>query len=141
MDELMETIIDEWIKGLIPILLPGATVLEKLDPVIDTEVLRAARNVKHVYLVQEQQKNVFEQLLEQDEWVLKQKALSEQEGFAKALRKSLITVVQTLYPSLVELAEQNAISIQEIDALRLVIRQILGAPDEATARFLLNSLS
>jgi len=96
----------------------------------------------------EERLKVFEQLLEQDEWVRRQKALSEQKGeqigIAKgerALQETLVTIVQMRYPALVELARQKATSsIRGLDALRLAIEQIVAAPDEATVRFLLNTL-
>ena len=101
----------------------------------------------------EERLKMLEQLLEQDEWVLKQKALSEQKGeqvgFAKGeqkgeqktLREMLIEIVQLRYPSLVTLAEQKVPSIRGIDVLRLAVKKMLATPDEATVRLLLNTLS
>jgi len=97
----------------------------------------------------EERLKMLEQLLEQDEWVLKQKALSEQKGeqigFAKGeqktLREMLIEIVQLRYPSLVTLAEQKVPSIRGVDVLRLAVKKMLATPDEATVRLLLNTLS
>jgi len=102
-------------------------------------------------LLVEERLNTFQQLLEQDEWVRKQRALGEQIGLAKgeqiglakgkhALEETILTIIGMRYPSLLELARRNVASVEELDALRMAIKQVLSAPDEATARFVLTTM-
>ena len=92
--------------------------------------------------------DTFEYLLENDEFVQKQRALGfsqgkvegKVEGELVATRQVLQVLVKKLYPSLVALAEQRAGQTQKVDALRTVIGLIVEAHDEATARAVLDSL-
>ncbi len=100
--------------------------------------------------------DAFEYLLENDEFVQKQRALGFSQGEEKgkiegkiegrvegeiaATRQVLQTLVKKLYPSLAVLAEQRVEQTQKVDALRTVIGLIVEAPDEATARAVLDSL-
>lgn len=88
--------------------------------------------------------DTFEYLLENDEFVQKQRALGfsqgKVEGELVATQQTLLVLVKKLYPSLVALAEQRAGQTQKVDALRTVIGLIVEAHDEATARAVLDSL-
>ncbi len=63
------------------------------------------------------------------------------EGLAEGLQKALVTVVEGRFPPLVELAQQRVTRVTKPDALNLVIKGIVTAPDEATARLLLDLLA
>ncbi len=64
-----------------------------------------------------------------------------EEGLAKGLQKALLTIVQRQFPPLTELAHKRVMQITKPDALDLLLKQILNAPDEATARSILNTLA
>ena len=82
----------------------------------------------------------FEHLLETNEFVQKQRALGFSQGEEQATRQDLVLLVKKLYPSLTTLAEQRVAQVQKAEALRTVFGLILEAPDEATARAVLDSL-
>ncbi|MBV9231811.1 MAG: hypothetical protein JOZ18_21055 [Chloroflexi bacterium] len=92
--------------------------------------------------------NTFERLLEEDEWVQRQRKLGEEKGREKgreegrvlSSQQTLVDVVSWRYPSLVALAQQRAAQLTQIDTLSEVIRLLVLAPDEETARFILNTL-
>lgn len=61
------------------------------------------------------------------------------EGEIKASQMAVVTIVEGRFPDLVELAQKRVTNINKIDALALMIRMVSTAPDEATARFILNT--
>ncbi len=93
----------------------------------------------------------FESFLEQNPFVQKKKEEGIEigiekgreegiiEGEIKASQKAVVTIVEGRFPELVELAQNKVININKIDALALMIRMVSTAPDEATARFILNT--
>jgi len=104
----------------------------------------------------EERLKMFEQLLEQDEWVRKQRDLGKQIGLAegeqiglaegerkerKTLEEILLTIIQQRYPSLLALAKQRVAATQPLDVFRVTVKQLLIGPDETTARFLLDALA
>jgi hypothetical protein len=61
------------------------------------------------------------------------------EGEIKVSQKAVVTIVEGRFPELVELAQRKVTNINKIDALALMIRMVSTAPDETTARFILNT--
>ena len=59
----------------------------------------------------------------------------------QVLRQVVLEAVDDRYPSLLELAREKIVLIRRPDALRLLVKQIYKAPDETTARWLLDTLS
>ena len=62
-------------------------------------------------------------------------------GKVEALQETVIAIVENKYPSLVELAQERIVLIGRLDALRQLVMLILNAPDESTARWLLNTFT
>jgi flagellar biosynthesis/type III secretory pathway protein FliH len=62
-----------------------------------------------------------------------------EEGVIEASQKAVVTIIEGRFPELVELAQRKVTNINKIDALALMIRMVSTAPDEATARFILNT--
>ena len=60
------------------------------------------------------------------------------EGEVKALRKAVVVTVRLRFPDLTELAQQRVAQISKPDKLNLLVDQIAEAPDEDTARSLLD---
>ena len=91
--------------------------------------------------------DVFDQLLEEDEFVQKQRALGREEGLAEGLaigatkiaRQTLVNVVQIRFPSLENLARQKAELTQRAEDLSALTNAIVAAADEASARAILSS--
>jgi len=103
----------------------------------------------------EERLNMFEQLLEQDEWVQKQRALGEQIGLAKGkeiglakgkqigkhqmLQENLLMMIEMRYPALAALAQKKVPAIQDSGLLRLVIKEVFDDAGETVVRFILES--
>ena len=70
-----------------------------------------------------------------------QKGLQEgrQEGRLEGLQIFLINVVQTKYPDLAELVQQQASHFDKPDMVELLIQQVITAPNADTVRWLLKS--
>jgi predicted transposase YdaD len=92
--------------------------------------------------------DMFEQLLEQNDFVQKQRALGEARGEARgkaegelqALRGVLLNIVQTRFPKLVEVARKRVDQTGQAATLNQLISSLVIAPDEGHARLLLETL-
>ncbi len=95
---------------------------------------------------------MYDELIEQDPKMKRIRAESEargrSEGFAKGrskgriegLQEAVVAVISGRFPSLVELAQSKVTTVTKIDALDLVLQAMSKAPDETTARLLLEAL-
>lgn len=83
----------------------------------------------------------LDSLLDENPFVQKRRAEGKEEGLAEGLQKALITVVEGRFPLLVELAQQRVPQVTKPDTLNLLLKGITTAPDEATARWLLDTLA
>ena len=83
--------------------------------------------------------DMFDELLEQDEFVQKQRARGEKEGEVKNARKVLISFIDIRYPALSELAKQQAEKITQEAMLQNILEKVFAANDEATVRTILSS--
>lgn len=63
------------------------------------------------------------------------------EGEARGLQRAVITLVEGRFPPLAELAHERVQRVNKLEALDIVFRGIVAAPDEATVRLLLNLLA
>ncbi len=82
---------------------------------------------------------MFDELLEQDEFVQKQRARGHQEGKIEETQEVLINYVNIRYPSLTALARQRAEATTQQAQLQSILNRIFAAPDEATVRAILSS--
>ncbi len=80
---------------------------------------------------------MFDPLLDEDPWIKNKVAESEARGELQALKRVLLTLVQTRFPTLNELAEATVARATQPDALNVLVVQISAAADEPTARGLL----
>ena len=95
----------------------------------------------------------LEDFLEQSPYVLKKKEEAREvgreigreegheEGLTEGLQKAIVTVVRGRFPPLVELAQERVLQVTKPDKLDLLLNQITTIPDEATARWLINSIA
>ena len=67
-------------------------------------------------------------------------AKGEARGKAEGLQLALVTVIEERFPPLAELVQEKITRIDRPDALRLLLKGIAAAPDEASARLLLELL-
>jgi hypothetical protein len=98
-----------------------------------TTTISPAEKVK----IQEQIK-MYDPLWDEHPKVKKLREESEQEGKVKILRKDIVRIVRTRFPDLAELAQQEVEKISNADVLDHLIDQLLGAPDETVARYILH---
>lgn len=75
--------------------------------------------------------------LEEDPWV-KEKIAEER---LRSVRSSVLTTVNTRFPSLIGLAETKARQTEQWDALNALFVQLLAANGEQTAREILEQFS
>ena len=61
-----------------------------------------------------------------------------QEGKAEGLRDAIITTISMRFPDLTEVAQQTVAQINKPEKLKLLMGQMLKAPDENAARLLLD---
>lgn len=95
--------------------------------------------------IQEQLK-MYDQLWEDHPKVKKIRAESEAKGRAegeaqgeiRALQSALITIVQTRFPALTVLAQQQIAQINEPSVLNFLIQHVITAPEEEMVRWLLH---
>ncbi|GAC1355766.1 MAG: hypothetical protein NVS4B11_30480 [Ktedonobacteraceae bacterium] len=81
---------------------------------------------------------MFDALMEQDEFVQKQRERALQEGKIEAFQTILADIVKYKFPSLEDLAQKRATQMRQVDALREVIRLVNAISDENIARAILN---
>ena len=87
---------------------------------------------------------MYDDLFEKDPKMQRIRAESKAEGKARGeaegLQLALVTVVEERFPPLAELVQKKITRIDKPDALRLLLKGITAAPDEASARLLLELL-
>ncbi len=81
----------------------------------------------------------YDSLLESDPEVLERAARERTEGEIRGLQKMALEAVEDKYPILVELAQEHINLVRKPEVLRQLVKLIYKAPDEATARWLLNT--
>ena len=83
----------------------------------------------------------YDSLVDEDpevqEWVARGKA----EGEIRGAQKMVVGIVQARFPALTELAHERVTLIRSTDALSRLVKLVATAPDEAAARWLLNTLA
>jgi isopentenyl diphosphate isomerase/L-lactate dehydrogenase-like FMN-dependent dehydrogenase len=101
----------------------------------DTIVLNEKR------IVQERL-NMYDDLMERDPKMRKifadKEAQGEAKGETKGLQEGFVDIVETLFPDLADLARQRVAGITEKSTLRLLLKGVAAASDEAEAKRLLD---
>ncbi|HKF36745.1 MAG TPA: hypothetical protein VKB35_07560 [Ktedonobacteraceae bacterium] len=135
--EMLAQALDEmkkWYDGqpnkLATHLLWFGTFLYRTDTVSPEDKERIAKKMENL-----------DSLLDENPFVQKRWAEGREEGIAEGLQKALITVVEGRFPPLVELAQQRVTQVTKPEKLDLLLKGIAAAPDEATARWLLDTLA
>jgi len=101
----------------------------------------------------EKKLQTFDSLLDTDPYIQEQKALERSlgitlgkelgrtEGRIQELQQMLLETVEERFPSLVQLAQQKAKQNMKPEVLRQLVKQVIAAPNEVTARKLLNTFA
>jgi hypothetical protein len=159
-----DTTLKDWLRQevgrVLPILLPGAVyevtlaqqiiwmelLLERTDTVSSSQKRGIQEELK-----------VYDPLWEENSKVRRIRAESEAEGLAKGkaegrveglaegeakgLQRALVSAIRVHFPELAELAQQKVVKINDTSSLDLLLKQVITAPDERTARWLLDSVA
>jgi hypothetical protein len=83
----------------------------------------------------------YDSLVDEDPEVQERVARGEAEGEIRGAQKMVTNLVEVRFPALSELAQERVSLIRNTDALSQLIKQVGTVPDEATARWLLNTLA
>ena len=85
---------------------------------------------------------MYDDLMERDPKMMRIRAESEAQGEAKGetkgLQEGFVDIVETLFPDLADLARQRVAGITETVTLRLLLKGVAAASDEAEAKRLLD---
>ena len=84
---------------------------------------------------------MFEQLWEESPTVQKMRAQYYEKGEVQTRQQTLVEFVQVRFPALTELAQRQAQTCKNAEALHTVTQQLYAAPDVSAAQRLLESLS
>ncbi len=102
-------------------------LLERTDTISSLEKVQIQEKIK-----------MYDPLWDKHPKVKKIREESEQEGEIKILSRDVVRIVKTRFPNLTELAQQEVDKIKIPDVLDHLIDQLLGAPDETVARYILH---
>jgi hypothetical protein len=92
----------------------------------------------------EGQLQYYDSLLDQDPYFQEQKALERAFGITlgrseaiQAFQNTVVEIVKNRFPTLLDLAQQKVVQIQEINALQRLVVQLSTARNQTTARRIL----
>lgn len=89
----------------------------------------------------EKELQTFDSLLESDPEFLERVDRERTEGEIRGLQKMALEAVEDKYPALIELAQERIHLVRKPEGLRQLVKLIYKAPNEATARWLLNTFA
>ena len=84
--------------------------------------------------------NTYDSLLDQDPYIQEKIALEralERNESIQAFQDTIIEIVKTRFPNLIELAQQRVVQIRKLDDLKRFIIQLSTAPNQTAARRIL----
>lgn len=86
----------------------------------------------------------LDDLFEQNPYVQKRKEeereIGRKEGLTEGLQGAFVIIVARRFPPLAELAQERIVKVTKLDQLDLLLRQVVTAPDEAIAHWILTVL-
>jgi hypothetical protein len=83
----------------------------------------------------------YDSLLDSDPYFQQKLARLATEREIEALQQVALEAVEEQFPALIEQARERVVQVKQPDLLRLLVKQIYKAPDEKTARWLLETLA
>ena len=94
----------------------------------------------------EGQLQYYDSLLDQDPYFQEQKALERAFGITlgrteaiQAFQNAIVEIVKNRFPTLLDLAQQRVVQIQEINALQRLVVQLSTARNQTAARRILQT--
>ena len=102
-------------------------------------------SVQDKHTVEEYMDYHYDSLLDEDpeikEKIAQSKLQGELQGKVEALQEMAMVAVKDQYPTLAELAQERVLLVRQPEMLRQLVKQIYKAPDETTARWVLNTFA
>ena len=83
----------------------------------------------------------YDSLLDSDPYIQQKLAKKATESEIRALQQVALEAVEEQFPALVDQARESIVQVKQPDLLRQLVKQIYKAPDEKTARWLLETLA
>ena len=83
----------------------------------------------------------YDSLVDEDPEVQERVARGKAEGEIQGAQKIVAGLIEARFPALTELAQERVTLIRDTDTISRLAKQVASAPDEATARWLLNSFT
>jgi flagellar biosynthesis/type III secretory pathway protein FliH len=83
----------------------------------------------------------YDSLIDENPEFQQRFARKQAEGKLQGLQEMVLEAVKDEYPPLVELAQEKVVRIRKPESLRQLVKLIYKAPDENTARWLLNNFA
>ena len=83
----------------------------------------------------------YDSLLDSDPYIQQKLAKKAIESEIGALQQVALEAIEEQFPALIDQARERVIQVKQPDLLRLLVKQIYKAPDEKTARWLLETLA
>ncbi len=117
-------------------------LFEARDEITARFILSVPLSLASRYMEEERlDTDVFDMLLDQDEFIQRQREKGYQEGLAigraKALRSELIGIIKQRFPTLQTLAQQQVAKIEHVEAIREILRLVCSIDDEDIVRTVL----
>ena len=94
-------------------------------------------DVQDKRIVEDYMEYHYDSLLDEDPEIKEKMAQSKLQG----AQTIIVTFLEARFPSLAELGQQKVTLIRSTDILNLLAKQIATAPDESTARWLLDTIA
>ncbi len=88
-------------------------------------------------MTEEYQRQPYDSLLDEDPDIQERIARAKIEG----QQKLMLEVIQARFPALAEVAQKQVLHINESAKLSQLVKLMVNAPDEATARWALDALA
>jgi cell division ATPase FtsA len=87
--------------------------------------------------------HMYDKLWDEDPEIqrIKAEARGKAEAKVEASQEMIVGIVEARFPELVDLAQERVEKIRQLEVLNLLAKQIVLAPDEATARWTLGTFA
>ena len=83
----------------------------------------------------------YDSLLDSDPYIQQKLAKKATESEIGALQQVALEAIEEQFPALIDQGRERVVQVKQPDLLRLLVKQIYKAPDEKTARWLLDTLT
>jgi hypothetical protein len=112
--------------------------LARFKTILQRSTMVSEEDKQHI---EEELRMEYDSLIDENPEFQQRFARKRAEGELQGLQEMVLEAVKDEYPPLVELAQEKVERIHKPDSLRQLVKLIYKAPDENTARWLLNNFA